>query len=753
MLIEDKDNRDLNGGDNSRSVLRDTAEEKLSKLQDATQNLKDKTFEEIIHELQVHQIELELQNEELKRIQLELEESRDNYQELYDFSPVGYFTLSSKGIIRDVNLTGASLLGIPRPKLLHTGFGRFVAREYEDQWYQHLIAVLGQEEKQTCDLTLRREHGSSFSVCLESVRMDAPVGQQAENGAIHVVVRMAVSDITQRKAAEESLKRSKEELELRVEERTAELKESRDRFQDLVENTPDWVWEIDEKGVYTYVSPRVQDILGYEPQEVLNRTPFDLMDPEEAHRVSDIFAALAAFRKPVMGLENTNLHRNGHAVVLETNVVPFFSSDGTLRGYRGINRDITERNRLEAERLEMERTLLHAQKLESLSVLAGRISHDFNNQLAVVLGNLELALTDLSPDSVAKESIMNAIEAADRSVELSLQMLIYSGSAFYLPQDIHVNELLNRTSDLLKSSVSKHVDLKLEIGDTLPPIKGDVDQIQRLVTSILDNAFEAIGNKEGAVRLSTGVLDCDEAYLSHNRLEMKPEPGQFVFLEITDTGCGMDAETLRKLFDPFFTTKSNSRGLGMSEVMGIAKGHHGALFVVSQLGKGTTVQVLFPVSNESQASSLSDRESVETKSSAPGVPSRGKTILLVDDEEGVRDLTVRRLNVLGYDTITAADGAQGVRILRERLNEIDLVILDFAMPRMDGLEAFEELIRIKPDVKVILCSGYTEDAVLRSFTGQHAAAVLHKPYKIEDLKGKLDRLLGTTGQADFKETN
>jgi PAS domain S-box-containing protein len=422
---------------------------------------------------------------------------------------------------------------------------------------------------------------------------------------------------------------------------------------------------------------------------------------------------------------------------------PVYDDHDQATSYIGIVMDITDRKALEAERLEMERKLQHAQKLESLGVLAGRISHDFNNQLSVVLGNLELALKDLPPDSRAKGSVMNAIEAANNSVELSLQMLTYSGGAFYLPQDVDINELLNRTSDLLESTVPKHVNLQLEIGDTLPPIKGDADQIQRVVTNILDNALDAIGGNKGQIRLSTGVLDCDEKYLRHNRLEMKPEPGRFVFLEVTDTGCGMDTEPLHRLFDPFFTTKPNSRGLGLSEVMGIVKGHHGALFVISQLRKGTTIQVLLPVSNETQASSLTGRESEETRPSEPAPLNRRKTILMIEDEIGVRDFTIRRLNVLGYDTITAVDGEQGVRIFRERLNEIDLVILDFAMPRMNGVEAFEELIRIKPDVKVILCSGYTEEAVMKSFRGQPAAAVLHKPYTIEDLKGELDRLLGS----------
>ena len=284
--------------------------------------------------------------------------------------------------------------------------------------------------------------------------------------------------------------------------------------------------------------------------------------------------------------------------------------------------------------------------------------------------------------------------------------------------DLDLNELLEKNRSLLKLGVPGHVTLNLAIGDRLPHIKGDADQIQRLVRNILVNASEAIGDNDGEVRLSTGVVDCDETYLSQSRLEEKPEPGLFIFLEVSDTGCGMDAETLHRLFDPFFTTKFLGRGLGMAETLGIVKGHHGALIVVSQIGKGTTIRVLFPELKEAQVSSVTDREVVETKTPAPRTLKRRKTILLVEDETGVR-------------------------IFRESLNDIDLVMLDYAMPRMNGVEALGELIRIKPDVKVMLCSGYTEDDVMPSFPGKRPAGVLHKPYIMEELKGELERLLGT----------
>ena len=273
-----------------------------------------------------------------------------------------------------------------------------------------------------------------------------------------------------------------------------------------------------------------------------------------------------------------------------------------------IKRNISERERADEERLESERKLLHAQKLESLGIMAGGIAHDFNNLLMGVLGNLELALADPDLAPATRRNIEQATQASERSAELSHQMLIYSGTGFYKLKDLDLSEEVRKKESLLKLNMPKTTSLHFEINEGLPLTWGDEDRIQGIIKNLLVNASEAIGDNTGEVTIRTGVMDCDEAYLSGSRLQEKPSPGRFVFLEVADTGCGMDANTQHKLFDPFFTTKFWGRGLGMAEVMGIVKGHHGTILVNSEVGKGTTIRVLFPVPTEVQV-----MDSTETK--------------------------------------------------------------------------------------------------------------------------------------------
>ncbi len=496
----------------------------------------------------------------------------------------------------------------------------------------------------------------------------------------------------------------------------------------------------DDQGIFVdyrmvFINDSYERLTGLEAKDVIGKTVFEIWPETEQIWVDNCgevavtgkSKSLELYHGPTKKYWSVSLYR------------PWEATDRLCM----IFYDITEKKLAQEERIEMERKLLHSQKLESLGIMAGGIAHDFNNLLMVVLGNLDLVLEDLPSDSETWRSVANAIKAAERSAELSTQMLTYTGSTLYHSVDLDLNQLLEKNLDLLKLAVSQHVTVNLHVGDKLPNIKGDADQLHRLVVNILVNASEAIGDTTGEVTIRTGVMNCDEACLDRSLIDAKSEQGQFVFLEITDTGCGMNVEMQHKLFDPFFTTKFLGRGLGMAEVMGIVKGHHGAIRVDSEIGRGTTVRVLFPPSEHIEAPFVKVNDEVETQSSVPVVPTRPKTVLVVDDEELVRGMVLRRLQILGYDTIEAFDGREGVSIFKARSNEIDLVLLDFAMPKMNGIEAFGDLIRIKPDVKVILTSGYTEDVVMRSFPGQRPAGVLHKPYKMEALKAELERLLGT----------
>ncbi len=522
------------------------------------------------------------------------------------------------------------------------------------------------------------------------------------------------------------------------------LEESVLRLASIVESSDDAIIGKTLNGIITNWNAGAEKLYGYSAEDIIGQNISILLPPESVDDFPDILTRLSR-GEAVSHFETKRRTKDGGIVDVSLAISPIKTPEGQIIGASSTARDITDLKRLEKERLEIANKLLQAQKLESLNVMAGGIAHDFNNQLMVVLGNLDLVIDDLPPDSEARISVQNAIQASERMAELSRQMLVYTGSTLFSPADMDLNELLNRNLHTLKLGVSAHVGLDLELGDRLPHIKGDAEQIRRLVMNLLINASEAIGDYQGEIRISTGVVDCDESYLRHSQLEEKPDPGRFVFLEVKDTGCGMDAETIGKLFDPFFTTKFTGRGLGMAEVIGTVRSHRGALFVFSQIRKGTTIRVLFPVLREAKASSVTGMGIVETQSVSRDAVSRQKTILLVDDEELVRIMVQKRLETLGYKTITASDGEEGFVVFRDRQNEIDLVMLDFAMPKMNGVEVFRELIKIKPDVKVILCSGYTENVVMQSFPDERPAGVLHKPYKTEDMKAELKRLLGTAG--------
>jgi signal transduction histidine kinase/ActR/RegA family two-component response regulator len=405
--------------------------------------------------------------------------------------------------------------------------------------------------------------------------------------------------------------------------------------------------------------------------------------------------------------------------------------------------EIAEHKQAVEVKLTLERQVLHAQKLESLGVLAGGIAHDFNNMLMSILGNADLALYELSPMSPARGNLREIEKATRRAADLAKQMLAYSGKGRFVVEPIDTGELVKEISHLLEVSISKKAVLKYNLAENLPTFDGDVTQIRQVFMNLITNASEAIGDNSGAIALSTGAMNCDRAYLDDVNEILRAglhEPlreGVYTYFEVADTGCGMDAETIEKIFDPFFTTKSTGRGLGMSAVLGIVRGHKGALKIYSEVGKGTTFKLLFP------ANELPDNGfEVRRKDEAEGKDWRGSgTVLIADDEETICIVGKQMLERMGFSVLTAPDGREALKVFREHADEIVCVILDLTMPHMDGEEAFRAMRRFHPSITVLLCSGYNEQDATQRIAGKGLAGFIQKPYNMAALREKLTEVL------------
>jgi len=349
---------------------------------------------------------------------------------------------------------------------------------------------------------------------------------------------------------------------------------------------------------YRVWNPFMEKLTGLSAASVLNKHALDLFPHLQEQGVDKLLQAALngqTVRSGDVPFTSPNTGKSGWVVGV---YAPHRNADGEIVGVIANIRDISERKRMEAERLEVERRLLQAQKLESLGVLAGGIAHDFNNLLMAIMGNLDLALMELAPDSRARQDIEKAMTAASRAADLTRQMLAYSGKGAFIMRPINLSELVGENAGRLQASVPKNVRVTLNLAANLPSVRADSGQLLHVLVSLFTNAAEAIGDATGTIRITTGTTTCNEQNLRDNCVDTTPACACCVFLEVADTGCGMDEETKRRLFEPFFSTKFTGRGLSMSAVQGIVRGHNGAIYVESEPGKGTTVRVLFPMMEE-----------------------------------------------------------------------------------------------------------------------------------------------------------
>lgn len=449
------------------------------------------------------------------------------------------------------------------------------------------------------------------------------------------------------------------------------------------------------------------------------------MSPEEyAVRLEDLNAALVELRALNAELESGIAARTAD-----------------LTAAQRLTQELVEREqhaRRAAEASEAQSR--HVQKLESIGVLAGGIAHDFNNLLHVVLGNADIALSNLTSGSPAREPLEEVVRATLRAADLTRQLLAYSGKGVFVVRHLDLSTEVREMVTLLRTSISKQATLAWELAPELPAVSADPTQIRQIVMNLITNASDALGEVGGTITLRTGVTRLED--LEHQRFgaplqgeePVEKNTGPLVYLEIGDDGFGMSPDTLSRIFDPFFSTKFSGRGLGLAAVMGIVRSHHGLIRIRTEPGKGTAFRVLFPaVGGSAPKTQKSSVERSEWRGSG--------TILVVEDEEGVREVAERMLQDIGFQTIGADDGRHALDIMEEVGASVTAVLLDLSMPRMGGAETFRRLREMRPDLPILMMSGYTEQVVAPQFSssGPGITGFLQKPFLAEDLIGVLRR--------------
>jgi two-component system, cell cycle sensor histidine kinase and response regulator CckA len=604
--------------------------------------------------------------------------------------------------------------------------------------------------------------GQSISANLDDLRKDALA--LLSLAPLFTLVTLLFSGMLllkwrREKQVEAELRTANQELELRVEERTTalrtsneqlqvelaerkqvetELKASEERSRNLFEHAPVGIFHSDRGGRFLAANPALAKMLGYSSPEELIAVIADMTtqiysDPEVRPQIMD---ALMKQDGWVHYDEVLWRRKDGSLITVDMTGRKVLSSTGAIAYLEGFIEDITERKRAEEEGLRLGRQLQQMQKAESLGRMAGAIAHHFNNQLGAVMGNLELAALNLPQGAKAQANIAHAMTASGRAAEISRLMLTYLGQSNSVRAPIELLEICREALPLLTAALPKKVHLKTEFPAEGPLILADAGQVRQILTNLVVNAGEAMEDREGDVTVAVRVIaaagiDASQFYPP----EWEPREESYACLAVADTGCGIDQESLKLLFDPFFSTKFTGRGLGLPIVLGMVKAHGGAISVESVPDRGTVFRVFLPFS-AGQLRELPKAGPVASVS----LGDHG-LLLLVEDEPAMRNMAETMLKVLGYKVMAAADGVEAVEVFREHRDQIQCVLLDLTMPRMDGWETLTALRALRPNLPVILASGYDE---ARAMAGDHAErpqAFLQKPYQMAELEAAIEAVV------------
>lgn len=512
--------------------------------------------------------------------------------------------------------------------------------------------------------------------------------------------------------------------------RTQGLAESNALLDVLFNKAPIGIGVWDRELRYVRVNPAMAEMNGLAMEAHKGKTLLELL-PKVDPAVMNALQRVLETGEPILDQEaaGETPASPGKLRHWRVNYFPIHQA-GQVTGVGVVCNEITEK-RLSAERLRQ------TAKLESLGVLAGGIAHDFNNLLTGILGNASLLAADLPADSPAQEMIKGVSNAGERAADLTRQLLAYAGKGRFVVQPLDLTPMVKEITQLLDVSILGGINLNYDLRPDLPQVEADRGQMQQVIMNLVINAAEAVGEgQKGTVTVATGVCDLDGGSSVESGIGEVPA-GRYVLLEVSDTGCGMDEDTKARIFDPFFTTKFMGRGLGLSAVLGIVRGHKGVLRVTSSPGQGCTFQMLLPA----LAGAAEAREPVKE---IPKLMAHG-TVLVVDDEAIVRQLGTAVLKHFGYEVLLAENGLEAVHVFQSDPDRIDVVLLDMTMPKMSGEETLREILKLKPKARVILSSGYNEVEANRRFAGLTFAGFIQKPYTAAQLGEKIKSVLPVSG--------
>ena len=638
----------------------------------------------LLHEFQVHQIELELQNEELRKARDERDAVLEKYTDLYDFAPVGYFTLDRSGTIRSVNLTGAGIIGIDRSRLNGSFFKLLVAAEARTALAGFLEKVFASPVKEECELELLAEGNSPRFVLIKVVA--AASGEEC-----HV----ALIDITERKLTEVALK-DREEKHRKVSQ----------EFNTLLDNLPDGIVQFAPDNRVIWANRSMAEIVKYDEAQLKEKRCFQLFWSR-----GEICGSCPVARSFQSGnLEEGNI-TTPDGRLLELRAVPILDESGKVESVIQVIRDISEHKKLEKQ-------FRQAQKMEAIGTFAGGIAHDFNNILTAISGYGYWSQKTMGPDDPQQENIRNILEGADRAAHLTKDLLIFSRKQVSEKRPIDLNGIVGIVEKFLLRIIGEDIICKLVLHGEPAVVFADTHQLEQVLLNLATNARDAMPGG-GNLTITSETINIEDDFV---RIHGYGAPGRYALLTVSDTGEGMDEATRKNIFEPFFTTKEMGRGtgLGLAVVYGIIKQHDGYINVYSEPGIGTTFKIYLPLIT----SEVRDVERAPEKE----ILSKGtETILLAEDDESVRSLIGIVLKQEGYTVIEAVDGVDAVNKFMENSEKIDLLITDLIMPTMNGKEAYDEMKIRRPDLKVIFASGYAPDAIRQKMSLDSDVELIPKP--------------------------